>query len=90
MAADRRGIPSHGVNRAEFYCRELSGGLVDGAAGPALQTEGPSFAVVDGRNALGAVVARFAMQVPPPVPARIQMPAVCAVCCCLLLLECCQ
>ena len=63
VAADRRGIPSHGVNRAEFYCAELERQLVDAAATPVVHCEGPSTAVVDGRNALGAVVAEFAVMV---------------------------
>ena len=29
VAADCRGIPSHGVNRAEMYCGELKAGLID-------------------------------------------------------------
>lgn len=63
VAADRRGIPSHGVNRLELYCKELQAGLIDGRATPVLMPgcDGPSTAVVDGRNALGAVVCRFAM-----------------------------
>lgn len=63
VAADRRGIPSHGVNRAEFYCAELQANLIDGAATPVLAQDGPATAVVDARNGLGAVAADFAVKV---------------------------
>lgn len=64
VAADKRGIPSHGVNRCEMYCAELLAGLIDGNKTPQilLGTDGPSTAVVDGHNALGAVVSQFAME----------------------------
>ena len=62
VAADCRGIPSHGVNRAEMYCGELRAGLIDPSAQPRISTETASTANVDGRNGLGAVVSEFAMQ----------------------------
>lgn len=63
VAADRRGIPSHGVNRCEIYCAELEAGLIDGKAVPKMMAgcDGPGTGLVDGQNALGAVVSRFAM-----------------------------
>lgn len=60
--ADARGIPSHGVNRCDFYASELEHGLVDGAAEPAVAVDSGCCAVVDGRNALGAVVGRRAIE----------------------------
>ena len=54
--ADCRGIPSHGVNRADFYAAELEEKLVDGAAEPVVAVDSGCCALVDGRNALGAVV----------------------------------
>ena len=59
--ADCRGIPSHGVNRADFYAAELEEKLVDGAAEPVVAVDSGCCALVDGRNALGAVVSRCAM-----------------------------
>ncbi|CAE7666040.1 mdh [Symbiodinium sp. CCMP2456] len=62
VAADCRGIPSHGVNRTEMYCGELRAGLIDPDAMPRLSSETVSTANVDGLNGLGAVVSEFAMQ----------------------------
>ena len=61
VSADCRGIPSHGSNRAEIYSAELRAGLIDGGAVPKIDRETESTANVDGRNGLGAVVSRFAM-----------------------------
>lgn len=62
VAADCRGIPSHGVNRAEMYCGELKAGLIDPTANPKISADSPSAANVDGCNGLGAVVAEFGMK----------------------------
>ena len=60
--ADCRGIPSHGVNRADFYASELEGGLIDGSATPVVVEDSGCCAVVDGRNGLGAVVSQCAVE----------------------------
>ena len=62
VAADCRGIPSHGVNRTEMYCGELRAGLINPSAMPRVFAETASAANVDGQNGLGAVVSEFAMQ----------------------------
>mmetsp|Transcript_116782 Transcript_116782/g.371671 ORF Transcript_116782/g.371671 Transcript_116782/m.371671 type:complete len:433 (+) Transcript_116782:82-1380(+) len=64
VAADCRGVPSHGVNRAEMYCGELRARLIDAAAAPQVVagSETASVATVDGNNGLGAVVSKFAME----------------------------
>lgn len=59
--ADARGIPSHGVNRADLYAAELENGVVDGVATPVVERSEGATAVVDGKNALGAVVSHLAM-----------------------------
>ena len=46
--ADSRGIPSHGVNRADFYCTELEKGLVDGQVEPVVEKDEGCCALVDG------------------------------------------
>lgn len=61
VAADCRGIPSHGVNRADVYCAELRTGLVNGGALPGTTQETESIANVNGHNSMGAIVASFAM-----------------------------
>mmetsp|Transcript_18955 Transcript_18955/g.42117 ORF Transcript_18955/g.42117 Transcript_18955/m.42117 type:complete len:427 (-) Transcript_18955:71-1351(-) len=60
--ADSRGIPSHGCNRADTYINELASGLVDGNAEPVVSRSSGCCAVVDGRNGLGAVTSRLAME----------------------------
>jgi len=62
VAADERGVPSHGVNRAEMYCNELRNGLINGSADPLVSCETASTANIDGQNSLGAVVSKFAME----------------------------
>jgi LDH2 family malate/lactate/ureidoglycolate dehydrogenase len=58
--ADCRGIPSHGVNRADFYASEIASGAVDGTATPIVERDSGSCATINGRNGLGTVVARAA------------------------------
>mmetsp|Transcript_22797 Transcript_22797/g.53224 ORF Transcript_22797/g.53224 Transcript_22797/m.53224 type:complete len:422 (+) Transcript_22797:65-1330(+) len=62
VAADRRNVPSHGVNRCEHYCDEIEAGLVDGKATPTVELIGPGTCLVDGHNGLGSVVSKFAME----------------------------
>mmetsp|Transcript_28735 Transcript_28735/g.66947 ORF Transcript_28735/g.66947 Transcript_28735/m.66947 type:complete len:330 (-) Transcript_28735:115-1104(-) len=45
-----------------MYCSELRAGLIDGSATPIVASETASVASVDGRNALGAVVSKFALE----------------------------
>lgn len=63
VAADCRGIPSHGVNRAEMYCGELRAGLIDPGATPRIEKETSSTANIDAQNGLGAVASKYAMEV---------------------------
>ena len=62
VAADLRGITSHGVNRLELYCDELQRGSADGKATPRIESETAAVATVHGMNAQGAVVGNFAME----------------------------
>ena len=59
--ADARGIPSHGANRADTYANEIEAGLVDGLAVPMVERSTGCCAVINGNNALGAVVCNLAM-----------------------------
>ena len=63
IAADRRGISSHGINRLALYCDELSRGAVNTAATPHVIADAPSCACVDGENAQGVVVGEFCMKI---------------------------
>jgi LDH2 family malate/lactate/ureidoglycolate dehydrogenase len=56
IAADRRGIDSHGVARLKAYCDLLAAGKVQPRATVRVLRETPSTAAVDGGNGLGLVV----------------------------------
>lgn len=60
--ADSRGIPSHGVNRADAYVNEIRAGLVDPTAVPVIEKCSGSTAVINGNNGLGAVTSELAME----------------------------
>jgi len=63
IAADMRGIDSHGVARLTGYVRLWEAGRVNAKPDIRIVHETPSTAVVDGDAGLGLVVAPFAMQV---------------------------
>ena len=62
VAADMRGIPSHGVTRLKAYHRRLVDGVTDAAAKPSIAAQMPSLLLVDGNNAMGVTSASFAMR----------------------------
>jgi len=60
--ADERGLDSHGAQCfLRIYLRMAEAGEVDAAAVPVIATDHQACATVDGRNAFGFVVGRFAM-----------------------------
>lgn len=61
IAANLRGVDTHGIQLLPVYVRRLVAGVVEPR--PKLRTvaEGPAFAVVDGGNGLGPVVGAYAM-----------------------------
>ena len=63
VAADLRGIDSHGVARLSGYVRLWEAKRVNATPSIKIIHETPSTAVVDGDSGLGLVVAPFAMQV---------------------------
>jgi LDH2 family malate/lactate/ureidoglycolate dehydrogenase len=63
LAADLRGIDSHGVARLSGYVRLWEAKRINPEASIRIIHETPSTAVVDGDSGLGLVVAPFAMQV---------------------------
>ncbi len=63
LAADIRGIDSHGVARLSGYVRLWEAGRINSKPNITIQHETPSTAVVDGDAGLGLVVAPYAMQV---------------------------
>jgi len=63
IAADSRGHYSHGLNRLPLYHREvITGGSITEDTTPAVITETPAIAHLDGKNLLGAVAAEYAME----------------------------
>lgn len=63
IAADLRGIDSHGVARLSGYVRLWEAGRISAAPNMHVVHETPSTAVVDGGAGLGLVVAPYAMQI---------------------------
>jgi L-2-hydroxycarboxylate dehydrogenase (NAD+) len=63
VAADLRGIDSHGVARLSGYVRLWEAGRINATPNIRIVHESPSTAVVDGDGGLGLVVAPWAMQV---------------------------
>ena len=61
VAANLRGVDSHGVALLSWYANVLRRGLVQKNGSAVIETEGPGFAVVDARNSLGAPTAIMAM-----------------------------
>ncbi|WP_160713553.1 Ldh family oxidoreductase [Chitinophaga solisilvae] len=63
VAADLRGIDSHGVARLSGYVRLWEAGRINAKPDIRIVHETPSTAVVDGDGGLGLVVAPYAMEV---------------------------
>ncbi|WP_162342066.1 Ldh family oxidoreductase [Cyclobacterium salsum] len=63
LAADLRGVDSHGVARLSGYVRLWEANRINAVPEIRIVHETPSTAVVDGDGGLGLVVAPFAMQV---------------------------
>lgn len=63
LAADLRGVDSHGVARLSGYVRLWEAGRVNARPGIRVVHETPSTAVVDGDAGLGLVVAPWAMRI---------------------------
>lgn len=61
VAADLRGVDTHGVHRLPSYVRRIRRGVLDPAAAPELTRPTPVVAHFDGRNGFGFVAAHAAM-----------------------------
>ncbi|XP_057651056.1 (2R)-3-sulfolactate dehydrogenase (NADP(+))-like [Diorhabda carinulata] len=61
IAADYRGIYSHGLNRLENYLKDIREKICDANADPEITMEYASTAAVFGKNGLGAIVGIFCM-----------------------------
>ncbi len=61
VAADLRGIDTHGVNRVPSYTARIRQGVLDAKASPTLKSITPVVAQVDGHNAFGFLAASLGM-----------------------------
>ncbi|GAB7346862.1 hypothetical protein MBLNU459_g1945t1 [Dothideomycetes sp. NU459] len=61
VAADLRGVDTHGVNRIPSYIARIRQGVLDPAAQPDLKEITPVVAQVDGKNAFGFISAKLGM-----------------------------
>lgn len=61
IAADLRGVASHGVGLLPIYARRLRRGTMEPRPVLSVIREGPAFVAVDGGNGLGPVAGAFAM-----------------------------
>jgi len=62
VAADLRGVHSHGVLRVPEYVRKLTRGGVDPRGRPRIARDSGACLVVDGSNSMGQIGAHFAME----------------------------
>jgi ureidoglycolate dehydrogenase (NAD+) len=62
VTTDAMGVFTHGTKLLAGYLRKLLGGGYDPRAQPDVEREGPGWAVVDGRSALGQVGSEFAVR----------------------------
>jgi LDH2 family malate/lactate/ureidoglycolate dehydrogenase len=61
VAADLRGVDTHGINRIPSYMARIRQGVLDPAANPVVEKTTPVVAQVDGRNGFGFVAAHAGM-----------------------------
>ena len=62
VAADLRGVHSHGVLRVPEYVQKLVGGGVDPTGRPGVTRDNVAAVVIDGGNSMGQIGAAFAMR----------------------------
>lgn len=61
VAADLRGVDTHGINRIPPYMIKVRKGAIDPKTEPVLHQVTPVVAQVDGRNAFGFIGAKMGM-----------------------------
>lgn len=63
VAADLRGVASHGVVRMGIYAKRVREGLIDPSSTPALRADEAAFGLLDGQNNFGAYVGDVALDI---------------------------
>ncbi|MBV8031219.1 MAG: Ldh family oxidoreductase [Betaproteobacteria bacterium] len=61
VRAESQGLATHGMSRIPFYCSMLRNGRADGAAHPAMIADHAAVCLIDNRDALPYVSARWAI-----------------------------
>lgn len=62
VAADLRGVDTHGINRIPSYMARVRNGVLDATASPTVTSITPVVASVDGRNGFGFLAAEAGMR----------------------------
>ena len=62
VQAEEQGLPTHGMSRVPFYCGMLRKGRADGAAQPAMIADRAAVCLIDNRDGLPYVSARWAIE----------------------------
>jgi (2R)-3-sulfolactate dehydrogenase (NADP+) len=62
VRAEEQGLPTHGMSRVPFYCGMLRRGRADGKAEPRMQAERAGACLIDNRDGLPYVSARWAVE----------------------------
>lgn len=62
VAADARGIPSHGVARINRYAKGIKAGLIKGSAAPTVLRETPISLILDAEGGMGPGLSRRSME----------------------------
>ena len=61
LSADELGFKSHGLSRLGYYVKRIKDGVIDVNAIPEIVRDNKSCVTIDGHNALGQIVGKYAM-----------------------------
>jgi (2R)-3-sulfolactate dehydrogenase (NADP+) len=61
VQAEEQGLPTHGMSRVPFYCGMLRKGRADGAAEPVMAADRAAVCLIDNRDGLPYVAAKWAI-----------------------------
>ena len=61
LSADELGFKTHGLSRLGYYIKRIKDGVIDVNASPEVVRDNKSCVIIDGHNALGQIVGKYAM-----------------------------
>lgn len=61
ISADELGFKTHGLSRLNYYIKRIKDGVIDVKATPEIIRDNKSCVTIDGHNAMGQVVGKYAM-----------------------------